>query len=117
MGYTATRLEHENGTLRHANQGQLRRRIPKAVHPAYALGSKAKIRLGGWYNLEWDCSYGLDAAGEKTGAHLVGFGLRDENWCPCTKNKKSFGIRDAHDQAVSSNNLGQYESAAMIYGR
>ena len=35
-GYTATRLEHENGTLRHANQGQLRRRIPKAVHPAYA---------------------------------------------------------------------------------
>ncbi len=40
-GYTATRLEHENGTLRHANQGQLRRRIPKAVHPAYARATLA----------------------------------------------------------------------------
>lgn len=73
----------------------------------------AYIRLGGWMNKQWDCSYGSDKAGQTTGAHLVGLGLRDNQWGPFSKNMKSFGIRDAHDQ----NYFGQTESAARIYAR
>ncbi len=75
--------------------------------------NKAWIRLGGWSNKHWNCGYGNDGAGKPTGAHLIGFGLRDDQWGPFTHNRKSFGVRDAHD----SKYLGQAESAAMIYAR
>jgi hypothetical protein len=84
------------------------------INTHYA-GSGAKIRLGGWVTYFWSCGYGADAAGEPTGAHLLGFGIVDDNWGPFQFNKKSFGIRDAHD----SDHLapGQLASAALLYGR
>ncbi|GMV41543.1 MAG: hypothetical protein AMXMBFR64_32590 [Myxococcales bacterium] len=75
----------------------------------------AYIRLGGWANYVWDCSYGADGAGQPTGAHLLGLGLLDNQWSPYTYNKKSFGIRDAHDQ--NNLNPGQLTSGALVYGR
>ncbi len=75
----------------------------------------AQIRLGGWVTKQWDCSYGADATGQPTGAHLLGFGLLDNQWQPFSFNAKSFGIRDAHD----ANHLqpGQLEAFGMIFGR
>jgi hypothetical protein len=81
----------------------------------FATSRQAKIRLGGWVTQTWDCNYGNDNAGQPTGAHLLGFGIRDNEWCPCTTNGKSFGIRDAHDQ--NNLNPGQLASAALLYGR
>lgn len=75
----------------------------------------AKIRIGGWYSLQWDCSYGADNGGNATGAHLAGFGITDTEWSPYTYGRKSFGIRDAHDHNYS--NPGQVESQAHIWGR
>ena len=77
--------------------------------------ANAKIRLGGWVTSVWDCSYGPDQAGQPTGAHLLGFGLTDTRWTPFAYNRKSFGIRDAHDQNYLA--PGQLESFGMIFGR
>jgi hypothetical protein len=75
----------------------------------------AYIRLGGWVTQQWDCNYGADQAGQPTGAHLLGFGLRDDQWSPGTYKIKSFGVRDAHDQNYL--NPGQFETSGHIYGR
>lgn len=73
----------------------------------------AQIRLGGWATVTWDCSYGNDGAGQPTGAHLLGFGLRDDQWAPTSGGVKSFGIRDAHDYQT----LGQLATEGQILGR
>lgn len=75
----------------------------------------AQIRLGGWVLNQWNCTYGADAAGESTGAHLLGFGLRDDQWSPYVYNAKSFGVRDAHDGNYL--NPGQLAASGHIYGR
>jgi len=78
----------------------------KGSHAAY-------IRLGGWASSTWTCEYGGDGAGQATGAHLMGFGLRDDQWGPFAYQIKSFGIRDAHDATY----LGQLATEGQIWGR
>ena len=71
----------------------------------------AYVRLGGWLQTTWDCSYGADGLGESTGATMIGFGVLDDQWGPFSYNKKSFGVRDAHDYPH------QLESFGLIYIR
>ena len=71
----------------------------------------AYVRLGGWLQTTWDCSYGADGLGQSTGATLIGFGVRDDQWGPFSYHKKSFGVRDAHDYPH------QTESFGLIYIR
>jgi len=86
-------------------------------NPPWRLNSKgshkAWIRLGGWATKTWNCGYGNDASGSPTGAHLIGFGLRDDEWGPFKWKIKSFGIRDAHD----AGHIGQTVSSGQIWGR
>lgn len=54
-------------------------------------------RIGGTFASNWDCSYGTDSNGAKTGAESAGFGLLDSQWGPFLNAKRGFGTRQAHD--------------------
>ncbi len=77
--------------------------------------SGSGVRLGGYVQDLWDCSYGTDPAGESSGAHLLGFGTRDTRWGPGTYANKSFGVRDAHDNTYVP--PGQGSLSAHLWGR
>ena len=75
----------------------------------------ALIRLGGWVTSFWGCNYGDDEAGFQTGAHMLGFGLTGDRWPPDVEGRKSFDLRDAHDENCLR--PGQLTRFAQIHGR
>jgi len=81
---------------------------------SYETGYKFKCRLGGYFHKKW-AIYGTDMKGCYCSAEMAGFGLEDLEWEPFEYNKKSFGIRAAHDNNDFEN--AQLISEAIIYGK
>jgi len=87
---------------------------PKWRINSFSTSNNFKCRLGGFYYKIWG-QYGNDSNGYACSAEMAGFGLEDNAWSPFVYNKRSFGIRAAHDSVNYSQ--GQLSSEAIIYGK
>ncbi|KAL9648898.1 hypothetical protein ABK040_003827 [Willaertia magna] len=89
-----------------------------AINSAYMDNNNKKIfgsRIGGFFTYRWDSNYGVDSLGNLCSAECCGCGITDTVYEPMTSGKKSFGVRQAHD----NNSLpggGQITDEVHIYG-
>lgn len=56
-----------------------------------------KVRIGGFFTHQWDCSYGSDSNGQPTGAEQAGIGLWNHRWGPERTSGRDAGTCQAHN--------------------
>eukprot|EP01099_Mayorella_cantabrigiensis_P004163 TRINITY_DN3128_c0_g1_i1.p1 TRINITY_DN3128_c0_g1~~TRINITY_DN3128_c0_g1_i1.p1 ORF type:complete len:517 (-),score=138.16 TRINITY_DN3128_c0_g1_i1:70-1593(-) len=93
--------------------------IPPRDH-AWRLNSESdthsvKVRIGGYFTQTSPGPYGKDTEGMMCSAEVCGAGLLDKEWSPFVFERKSFGVRKAHDNQDQP--WSQLISAAFIYAK